>query len=145
MIPIRIKIYRLQFIIKDMIKLQKVIPLPLLEIGLNPASNVYNTEGVVFEPNKNYLLSAASGKGKSTLIHAIYGLRNDYQGDIFWDTKNLKDYTIEDWAIIRQKNLAIVFQDDPPGPMGRLIHLCNAVATFSTATGAGGGIITSSF
>ncbi len=94
-----------------MIKLQKVIPLPLLEIGLNPASNVYNTEGVIFEPNKNYLLSAASGKGKSTLIHAIYGLRNDYQGDIFWDTKNVKDYTIEDWAIIRQKKLAIVFQD----------------------------------
>lgn len=94
-----------------MIKLQKVIPLPLLENGLNPASNVYNTEGVIFEPYKNYLLSAASGKGKSTLIHAIYGLRNDYQGTIFWDSKNLKDYTVEDWAVIRQKKLAIVFQD----------------------------------
>ena len=85
--------------------------MPLLENGLNPASNVFNTEGVVFELNKNYLLSAASGKGKSTLIHAIYGLRNDYEGDIFWDAKNLKEYSIEDWAIIRQKKLAIVFQD----------------------------------
>jgi ABC-type lipoprotein export system ATPase subunit len=94
-----------------MIKLHKVIPFPLLENGLNPASNVYNTEGVVFEANKNYLLSAASGKGKSTLIHAIYGLRNDYEGTIFLDTKNVKDYSMDDWAVIRQKKLAIVFQD----------------------------------
>ena len=94
-----------------MIKLHKVIPFPLLENGLNPASNVYNTEGVIFEAGKKYLLSAASGKGKSTLIHAIYGLRNDYQGDIFWDIKNVKDYSIDDWAVIRQKKLAIVFQD----------------------------------
>ncbi len=94
-----------------MIKLHKVIPFPLLENGLNPASNVYNTEGVIFESRKNYLLSAASGKGKSTLMHAIYGLRNDYQGDIFLDIKNVKDYSIDDWAVIRQKKLAIVFQD----------------------------------
>lgn len=94
-----------------MIKLHKVIPFPLLENGLNPASNVYNREGVIFESRKNYLLSAASGKGKSTLMHAIYGLRNDYQGDIFLDIKNVKDYSIDDWAVIRQKKLAIVFQD----------------------------------
>jgi ABC-type lipoprotein export system ATPase subunit len=94
-----------------MIELKKVIPLPLLENGLNPRSEVFNRGGVVFQQGKNYLISAASGKGKSTLIHAMYGLRNDYQGAIFYDNKNLKDLNIEDWAIIRQKKIAIVFQD----------------------------------
>jgi ABC-type lipoprotein export system ATPase subunit len=94
-----------------MIQLKKIIPLPLLENGLNPRSEVFNTEGVVFEKGKNYLISAASGKGKSTLIHAIYGLRNDYEGAVFYDNKNLKDLNIEDWAIIRQKKMAVVFQD----------------------------------
>jgi ABC-type lipoprotein export system ATPase subunit len=94
-----------------MIELKKVIPLPLLENGLNPRSEVFNTEGVRFEKGKNYLISAASGKGKSTLIHAIYGLRDDYQGALFYDNKNLKDHTIEDWATIRQKKMAVVFQD----------------------------------
>jgi ABC-type lipoprotein export system ATPase subunit len=94
-----------------MIELKKVIPLPLLENGLNPRSEVFNTEGVRFEKGKNYLISAASGKGKSTLIHAIYGLRDDYQGALFYNNKNLKDLTIEDWATIRQKKMAVVFQD----------------------------------
>jgi ABC-type lipoprotein export system ATPase subunit len=53
-----------------MIELKNVIPLPLLENGLNLRSEVFNTEGVQFEQGKNYLISAASGKGKSTLIHA---------------------------------------------------------------------------
>ncbi len=95
-----------------MIALKKVIPVPLLENGLNPHSEVFNTEGVaVFEQGKNYLLSAASGKGKSTCIHAIYGLRTDYKGDIYLDNKNINTHTINDWATIRQKKMAIVFQD----------------------------------
>jgi ABC-type lipoprotein export system ATPase subunit len=94
-----------------MIELKKVIPIPLLENGLNPNSEVFNREGVVFEKGKNYLISANSGKGKSTLIHAIYGLRNDYEGNIFVENKNIKQHSIDDWAAIRQKEMAIVFQD----------------------------------
>ena len=94
-----------------MIELKKVIPIPLLENGLNPHSDVFNTEGVFFEKGKNYLLSAPSGKGKSTFIHAVYGLRNDYEGEIYFDNKNVRTHLIGDWATIRQKKCAIVFQD----------------------------------
>ena len=93
-----------------MIELKNVKPLPLIENGLNPTSQVFNTEGSFFF-DKNYLVTAPSGKGKSTLIHLIYGLRQDYEGDVFLDKKNLKSYNIDDWAILRQKKLAIVFQD----------------------------------
>jgi ABC-type lipoprotein export system ATPase subunit len=94
-----------------MIELKKVIPIPLLENGLNPRSEVFNTEGSFFEQGKNYLISAASGKGKSTFIHAVYGLRNDYQGTIFFEKNDIKTHSIDDWATIRQKKMAIVFQD----------------------------------
>ena len=93
-----------------MIELKNVKPLPLIENGLNPTSQVFNTEGSFFF-DKNYLVTAPSGKGKSTLIHLIYGLRKDYNGDIFLDKKNIKTYTIDDWATLRQKKLAIIFQD----------------------------------
>jgi ABC-type lipoprotein export system ATPase subunit len=94
-----------------MIELKKVIPIPLLENGLNPNSEVFNRESLVFEKRKNYLISANSGKGKSTLIHAIYGLRSDFEGAIFVENKNVKEHSIDDWATIRQKKMAIVFQD----------------------------------
>jgi ABC-type lipoprotein export system ATPase subunit len=94
-----------------MIELKKVIPIPLLENGLNPNSEVFNRASLIFEKGKNYLISANSGKGKSTLIHAIYGLRNDFEGDIFVEKTNVKQHSIDDWATIRQKKMAIVFQD----------------------------------
>jgi ABC-type lipoprotein export system ATPase subunit len=93
-----------------MIELKNVIPKPLMENGLNPTSQIFNTLRSLFF-DKNYLVTAPSGKGKSTLIHLIYGLRNDYVGDIFLDKKNIKSYTIDDWATLRQKKRAIVFQD----------------------------------
>ena len=94
-----------------MIELNQVIPFPLLENGLNLASDVFNTEGVLFEKGKNYLITAPSGKGKSTLIHAVYGLRDDYQGSIFFEKKDIRTQSVEDWSVIRQQKLAIVFQD----------------------------------
>jgi ABC-type lipoprotein export system ATPase subunit len=93
-----------------MIKLKQVKPFPLIDAGINPYSNVFNTEGV-FQKGKNYLVTAPSGKGKSTFLHLIYGLRNDYEGDIFTGEKNIKHHTPDAWAELRQKQYAIVFQD----------------------------------
>lgn len=101
-----------------MIQLQNVCPTPLIENGLNPTSQIFNTDGTSrnsregsFVFDKNYLVTAPSGKGKSTLIHLIYGLRNDYVGNILIDNKNVKTLNVDDWANIRQKKLAIIFQD----------------------------------
>ncbi len=93
-----------------MIELKNVKPIPLMENGLNPTSQVFDTVGS-FHFDKNYLVTAPSGKGKSTLIHLIYGVRNDFVGDIFIDKKNTKTFSIDDWANLRQRKLAIVFQD----------------------------------
>ena len=93
-----------------MIELKQVIPSPLRENGLNHRSDVFNTEGVFFK-GKKYLVTAPSGKGKSTFLHLIYGLRKDFEGQIFFEGKNMGQNAPDVWAEFRQKKCAIVFQD----------------------------------
>ncbi|MCB0520006.1 MAG: ATP-binding cassette domain-containing protein [Lewinellaceae bacterium] len=95
-----------------MISLSQLLPIPLKEMpgGIQPASNIFGTESH-FEKGKNYLVIAPSGKGKSTLLHILYGLRNDYEGNVSIGHKNIRQFTPDEWAELRQSKLAIVFQD----------------------------------
>ena len=94
-----------------MIEFRNVRPTPLTENGvLKTRSQVFGTEGS-FSFAKNYFVTAPSGKGKSTFIHLMYGLRSDYDGDILIDTKNIRTFDADTWASVRQKKMAIVFQD----------------------------------
>jgi putative ABC transport system ATP-binding protein len=54
---------------------------------------------------------APSGTGKSSIIHFIYGLRNDYEGTITYDGKNIDKLNSDEFAIYRQQKVSIVFQD----------------------------------
>ena len=89
------------------VQLQQVLPHPLKK---NDRSEVWNKDWNL-APGEQLFLRAASGKGKSSLIHILYGLRNDYSGQVFWDNKDIKNNNPEDWALLRQQQLSIVFQD----------------------------------
>lgn len=93
-----------------MIQLTQVKPDPIYDSGKNPSSDIWATE-CTFEKGKKYLITAPSGKGKSTLLHLIYGLRKDYQGQIEIAERAVKDFQADDWSELRQKHLSIVFQD----------------------------------
>ncbi len=93
-----------------MILLNDLQPLPLVSLGLNPDSDIFATE-CDFAHGRRYLVSAPSGRGKSTLLHCIYGLRRDYTGSISIDGHNISTFSPDDWADKRQQDLAIVFQD----------------------------------
>lgn len=54
---------------------------------------------------------APSGSGKTSLIHFIYGLRNDYLGNILFKGANISLFKREDFASYRNKNISVVFQD----------------------------------
>lgn len=97
---------------KLVIQLIDIQPIPLIETtnGINPNSQTFATK-CAFEKGQKYLVIAPSGKGKSTLLHIIYGLREDYEGMISFDGKNLKELTPDEWATFRQERLSIVFQD----------------------------------
>lgn len=93
-----------------MIELQNIKPIPLLPNGIQANSQTW---GVVcnFKKGKKYLVSAPSGKGKSTFIHIIYGLRSDYEGQLLLEGKNIKSFDNEAWSEIRQNKLSVVFQN----------------------------------
>ena len=54
---------------------------------------------------------ATSGRGKTSFIHFLYGLRKDYSGNILFDKKNIKGFNAEELALNRNKICSIIFQD----------------------------------
>ncbi len=91
------------------ITFQKVIPHPIKE-GFKATSTVWLSD-IDFIKNKKYMVTAPSGRGKSTFLHIIYGLRKDYDGKVMLDNQDVKNNSLNKWAEIRQTQLSIVFQN----------------------------------
>lgn len=91
------------------IKLKGVVPHPLAQAYLE-GSEVWDTQ-LELKEKENTLIAAHSGKGKSTLINMIYGLRKDYEGMVLFDETNINTFSIHDWPGIRQEIFSIIFQD----------------------------------
>lgn len=93
-----------------MIELNNIVPAPLASLGLNPNSEVFDTAWRL-EKGQYFLVKAPSGKGKSTLLHILYGLRKDFSGSLQLEGNNSEGFSAELWADWRQSKLSIVFQD----------------------------------
>lgn len=93
-----------------MYHLQNILPFPLKEQKFTHVSNIWQTD-CFFEKGKKYLVLAPSGKGKSTFLHILYGLRKDYEGRVSFDKENIQKFQPSEWANLRKDKLAIVFQD----------------------------------
>jgi len=91
------------------IQLQKIAPL-YLEAAKTARSDIWNQE-VVFNKGEKIEIVAPSGSGKSSLIHFLYLLRNEYSGNILFDGKDIATFSPEAKAIFRQQQVSIVFQD----------------------------------
>lgn len=57
------------------------------------------------------LLNASSGKGKTTLISILLGLRKDYSGSVFIQEQNIQNLDVETWTKLRREVFSVVFQD----------------------------------
>jgi putative ABC transport system ATP-binding protein len=68
-------------------------------------------QDIVFDKGKRYLIEASSGTGKSSLCSYIYGYRRDYQGIISFDGRNIRSFSVGEWADIRKHSLSILFQE----------------------------------
>ena len=73
-------------------------------------SEIWHRE-VTFERGHLYLVEAGSGTGKSSLCSYIIGYRNDYQGIISFDGKNIRNYKVKDWVELRKRSLSHLFQE----------------------------------
>ncbi|MEM8908108.1 MAG: ATP-binding cassette domain-containing protein, partial [Bacteroidota bacterium] len=92
------------------IQLNHVRPTPLIPDGMDPQSNIWNSS-YRFESGQKYLVKAPSGKGKSTFIHLLYGIRKDFEGQIQLQDQDSKTFDAKHWAKLRRQSLSIVFQD----------------------------------
>ncbi|MBC7889595.1 MAG: ATP-binding cassette domain-containing protein [Ferruginibacter sp.] len=89
--------------------LQKVLPVFFEDDKVNN-SQLWNST-LSFNKGENIHIIAPSGSGKTTLIHFLYGLRNDYKGNISYDSNDIKHFDAEKFSIWRRQHISIVFQD----------------------------------
>lgn len=91
------------------ILLQQVVPL-FFEIDKAAGSQLWN-QTLSFNKGENIHIIAPSGSGKTSFIHFLYALRNDYSGKILYDNNDIKNFDAEDFSTWRQQFISIIFQD----------------------------------
>jgi putative ABC transport system ATP-binding protein len=89
--------------------IQNILPLYFNE-SKKQASEIWGRD-IRFEKETFIKIIAPSGSGKTSLMHFIYGMRNDYSGTISYNDRNIKNLSTEDLARSRQDSISIVFQD----------------------------------
>jgi putative ABC transport system ATP-binding protein len=91
------------------IVLKKIVP-TYLEKEQVEGSEIWGRE-VTFNKGEHVHIVAASGTGKTSLVHFMYGLRKDYEGTILYDGKDIKKISLENFSLYRQNNFSVIFQD----------------------------------
>ncbi len=91
------------------IQLKNIVP-TFLEKEKNENSQVWGHEHA-FNKGEKIQIVAASGSGKTSFMHFLYGMRKDYNGELLFDNKNIKLCNASTIAKIRATELSIVFQD----------------------------------
>ncbi|MCW3122649.1 MAG: ATP-binding cassette protein [Flavipsychrobacter sp.] len=92
------------------LSLQGIIPIPLREKVNTYSSGIWKNS-LQLNKGEYVFVQAPSGTGKTTLIHILYGLRKDYDGEAKWGTHVLRATDNEVLATLRTNNISVIFQD----------------------------------
>jgi putative ABC transport system ATP-binding protein len=90
--------------------LKTVRPLPIPDKAIS-ADSIWRSEYTEINAPGKYTILASSGKGKSTLIAYLYGLRCDYTGEVIVNGREAGQISLHDWSELRKTKLSVVFQD----------------------------------
>lgn len=66
---------------------------------------------IEFHRPHDFLIEAESGTGKSSLCAYIYGNRRDYRGNIVFNDRDIRNFSIREWCEIRRRHLAYLPQE----------------------------------
>jgi putative ABC transport system ATP-binding protein len=91
------------------LQLQKLLP-TYFENERSTRSEIWGKD-LLFEKGEFIKIVAPSGSGKTSLMHFLYGMRNDYTGTISWNNMDNKQYSVEEKAKLRSDKISMVFQD----------------------------------
>ena len=85
--------------------------LPQVFADRNTVTSEVWHQDLTLRKGEHYLLEAASGTGKSSFCSYLYGYRQDYQGIICFDEKNIRGFSTDEWVEVRRRSLSILFQE----------------------------------
>ena len=91
------------------IVLQNILPQHLEQEKI--ASSAVWQQEITFTEGEKIQIIAPSGSGKTTFVHFLYGLRNDFKGTLKINNKNSNSFSAQDWANFRANDCSIIFQD----------------------------------
>lgn len=91
------------------IELNRLIPVPLIGIP-HMESEIWDSDSVVFNTGEKISIVAGSGKGKTSLLSCMYGIRKDYNGEIRIGGKPAISLSSREWSELRKKKLSYIFQ-----------------------------------
>ncbi len=91
------------------ITLENIIP-TFLEKEKIDSSGIWNNQ-VVINKGEQIHIVATSGRGKTSFMHFLYGLRNEYTGNIMLDAKKTQTMNALELAETRRSVYSIIFQD----------------------------------
>lgn len=97
--------------VKTMEKIELKQTLPAIFAGRSENHSEVWLRDVTFERGKNYLISAESGTGKSSLCSYLYGYRTDYSGTIAFDGNDIRTMGVKAWCEIRSRHIAYLPQE----------------------------------
>lgn len=87
-----------------------LMPVPLRDRLQARDSDIWMRE-LTFAPSEQVFVQAPSGTGKTTLIHILYGMREDYDGEVCWSGRRLASMNAEAQAVLRRETVSVIFQD----------------------------------
>lgn len=90
-------------------RLDNVIPIPLADTPLSEKSLWKKDTDI--DCSAITIAEAPSGTGKTTLLSILYGVRRDYDGRVYMDNDDIRNFSLEKWGEIRREKLSVVFQD----------------------------------
>ncbi|MGL5957644.1 MAG: ATP-binding cassette domain-containing protein, partial [Phocaeicola sp.] len=85
--------------------------LPSVFAGRDEINSDVWHQSLTLQKGESHLIEAESGTGKSSLCSYIHGYRNDYQGLILFDEKNISQFSVAQWTEIRQRHISMLFQE----------------------------------
>lgn len=92
------------------IQIEGLLPKVFEDGGLDPSSSELWGRPLTFRRNESLLVESESGRGKSSLIAFLAGLRTDYIGSIRLQDKNGAEQTLSPTQLLRN-HLGVMFQE----------------------------------
>lgn len=95
----------------ERIRLKNVLPMVFADRAAQMRQSMIWLDDVVFQRGGRYLVAAESGTGKSSMCSFIYGNRDDYSGEIYFDDRDIRSLTMADWCQVRRTAISILPQE----------------------------------